>query len=501
LASERHPEFIPGQIDPEDFEPPLIQAESPLQSKPLHEIHVGKYHKSIPSHYCLVDATIIVALNFLIDFFYEQLFFSLYWPITLVTCALFFLISLFTGIYRHGDRMSFSTHCINIFFTWFGTTLILFLFFFVTKTSNDYSRLVFVNWFISVPICISLWHYFLFIHNFLTEAKQTFRAVIVGKDQHGVEIADMINQRGDLNLKIYGFYDHVVDSDENAYIEREYHRTLGNLSDLIEDAKSGSFHLVYLNLPFEDKKTIYDLTQQLSDSTVSLYFMIPKVLSTVYLTPSFHQLNQHYAFSIFESPFSGIDNIIKRVEDVALSLLILTLISPLLLIVALAVKFTSKGPILFKQKRYGMAGKPFGIYKFRSMTVQENDAHVKQAVKHDPRLTALGGFMRKYSIDELPQFFNVLKGDMSVVGPRPHANVHNEFYRKRISGYMLRHKVLPGITGLAQVNGCRGITDTEDQMEARIRYDLKYIKDWSVALDLQIIFKTLFKVFHDPKAF
>jgi putative colanic acid biosynthesis UDP-glucose lipid carrier transferase len=501
LPTDHQPEFIPGQFDPMNWEsnkyvdPTLFSSPSSDQ-----EIHVGKYHKSIPAKYSIVDGLIIVLTNFLIDFFYDQMFFVLYWPIMIVTCICFYFCSLFTAIYRHGDHNSFATHCMKITLTWVSTTFLLFLFAFASKTTEQYSRIVFINWFISVPACICLWHYFLFKHNFLTEIKETFRAIIVGKDKQGVEISNLINQRQDLNFKIYGFYDREAKEDQYGSLEREYHRTLGNLDDLVDDAKSGSFHLVYLNLPFEDKEAIYELTQKLSDSTVSVYFMIPKVLSSVYLTPNFHQLDQHYAISIFESPFTGREMLIKRIEDILLSLFIIILISPLLCLTALAVKLTSRGPVLFKQKRYGMSGKPFGIYKFRSMTVQENDKDVKQAVKHDPRLTAIGGLLRKYSIDELPQFFNVLLGEMSIVGPRPHANVHNEFYRKRIQGYMLRHKVLPGITGLAQINGCRGITDTEEKMERRIRYDLKYIKDWSVALDLQIIVSTAFKVFHDPKA-
>ena len=165
-----------------------------------------------------------------------------------------------------------------------------------------------------------------------------------------------------------------------------------------------------------------------------------------------------------------------------------------MLATAIAVKVTSKGPVIFKQRRYGADGKSIMVYKFRSMTVMEDGDTVKQAQKNDQRLTPIGGFLRKSSLDELPQFLNVLEGSMSIVGPRPHANAHNEYYRKLIKGYMIRHKVRPGITGWAQVNGCRGETDTLDKMEQRIRYDLDYLRHWSLFMDLKIIFMTVAQV-------
>ncbi|HBX2594003.1 TPA: exopolysaccharide biosynthesis polyprenyl glycosylphosphotransferase, partial [Klebsiella pneumoniae] len=202
-----------------------------------------------------------------------------------------------------------------------------------------------------------------------------------------------------------------------------------------------------------------------------------------------------------ESPLSGINMVFKRLEDIIVSLSILIVISPVLLIIACAVKFTSPGPVIFRQIRYGMDGKSIKVWKFRSMTVMENDNNVTQATKHDLRVTKVGKFLRRTSLDELPQFFNVLFGQMSVVGPRPHAVSHNEQYRTLIKGYMLRHKVKPGITGLAQVNGWRGETDTLDKMQKRVEYDLLYIRNWSIWLDLKIIFLTIFKGFVNKSAY
>ncbi|ENH1714789.1 exopolysaccharide biosynthesis polyprenyl glycosylphosphotransferase, partial [Escherichia coli] len=193
--------------------------------------------------------------------------------------------------------------------------------------------------------------------------------------------------------------------------------------------------------------------------------------------------------------------VFKRIEDIIVSMLILILISPVLCVIAVTVKLTSKGPVIFRQTRYGMDGKPIKVWKFRSMTVMENDNVVTQATKNDVRVTKVGRFLRRTSLDELPQFFNVLLGGMSIVGPRPHAVAHNEQYRILIDGYMLRHKVKPGITGWAQINGWRGETDTLEKMQKRVEYDLEYIREWSVWLDLKIIFLTVFKGFISKTAY
>ena len=205
--------------------------------------------------------------------------------------------------------------------------------------------------------------------------------------------------------------------------------------------------------------------------------------------------------SVCETPFKGVDGAAKRASDIVLSLLILTLISPLLLVIAVAVKLGSPGQVIFKQRRYGLDGEEIVVYKFRSMTVTEDGKNVQQAQRNDRRITPLGAFLRKTSLDELPQFVNVLQGRMSIVGPRPHAVAHNELYRKLIKGYMVRHKVKPGITGLAQVSGFRGETDTLDKMQGRINHDLEYLRNWSLRLDLLIIFKTIRLVVKDQSAY
>jgi putative colanic acid biosynthesis UDP-glucose lipid carrier transferase len=201
-----------------------------------------------------------------------------------------------------------------------------------------------------------------------------------------------------------------------------------------------------------------------------------------------------------ETPFHGYNGLLKRLFDLFVATMILLLISPLLIVISVAVKMSSPGPVIFKQRRYGLAGEKITVYKFRTMTVTEDGAVVRQATRDDARFTRIGQWLRKRSLDELPQFLNVIQGRMSIVGPRPHAVAHNELYRKLIKGYMLRHKVLPGITGWAQVNGCRGETSEVDQMRDRIRFDLEYLRHWSLWFDFKIILRTAGLVINDDKA-
>ncbi len=242
------------------------------------------------------------------------------------------------------------------------------------------------------------------------------------------------------------------------------------------------------------------LLDDLRDTTASIYF-VPDIFLFDLIQANISTIKGIPIVAVCESPFVGINGTIKRISDVVLSFLILLLIAPLMLLIAIGVKLSSRGPVLFKQGRYGLDGKEIVVYKFRSMTVMEDGEQVNQATRNDPRITRFGSFLRKTSLDELPQFINVLQGRMSIVGPRPHAVSHNEIYRSLIKGYMIRHKVKPGITGWAQVNGFRGETETIEKMQARIDYDLDYLRNWSLFLDLSIIFKTICVVIKGKNAY
>ena len=322
------------------------------------------------------------------------------------------------------------------------------------------------------------------------------RALIVGMNEQGTALALRLRDAPYSRVDVVGFVDSRAPERLTPMGE---HKLLGQIDQLAAIAKAQHVQLIYLSLPMASQPRILQLLDDLKDTTASIYF-VPDMFFTDLIQGHTGTVVGMPVISVCETPFRGVDGLTKRLSDIVLSTLILILITPLLLILALAVKLTSPGPIIFKQRRYGLDGEEILVYKFRSMTATDDGATIKQAQKGDVRITPLGALMRRTSMDELPQFINVLQGRMSIVGPRPHAVAHNELYRKLIKGYMVRHKVRPGITGWAQVNGYRGETDTLDKMQGRIDYDLDYLRNWSLRLDLHIIVKTIRLVLKDEKA-
>ena len=258
---------------------------------------------------------------------------------------------------------------------------------------------------------------------------------------------------------------------------------------------------VWICVPLEMGDTVHGLFYALRNHTEEIR-LIPEFKDMRLLNHRTSEVAGHLAIDLSVTPINGMARVVKRAEDIIVGSLISLMILPVCIAIALAIKFTSPGPVLFKQHRTGSNGKVFKVYKFRSMKVhQEKEGVVTQATKNDNRLTPIGAFLRRTSLDELPQFYNVLQGRMSIVGPRPHALAHNEYYKELVESYMRRHKVKPGITGWAQVNGLRGETETLEKMQRRVEYDLWYIDNWSVWLDLKIIFMTVFKGFKHTNAY
>jgi putative colanic acid biosynthesis UDP-glucose lipid carrier transferase len=303
-----------------------------------------------------------------------------------------------------------------------------------------------------------------------------------------------------LGYNFIGFFDDRVECVNRRLDIQQVGDIAGGFPQLLEKSKSGEIDHIYITLPLCAEKRISSLIQQLADSTVSVN-IVPDFFTFNLIQSKWSNVQGIPVVSVFDTPFNALDGLAKRIEDLVLCMIILPIITIPMLIIAIAIKLSSPGPVIFKQQRYGVKGENIEVWKFRSMTVCENGDQIKQATQHDSRITPLGAFLRRTSLDELPQFLNVLQGTMSVVGPRPHAIAHNEYYRKQIQGYMLRHKVKPGITGQAQINGCRGETDTLDKMEARIHHDLEYLKQWSLWLDIKIVFLTVFKGFVSKQAY
>jgi len=300
-----------------------------------------------------------------------------------------------------------------------------------------------------------------------------------------------------MRVEVTGFFDDR--SSDRLGMEADA-KLVGSLSDMSQYVKDNRTDVIFIALPIRHVKRVMNLLDDLRDTTASIYY-VPDIFVFDLIQARSGEIHGIPVVAMCETPFYGYRGVAKRVTDVGFSALILLLLLPLLVLIAVVVKLSSPGPIIFKQRRYGLDGREIAVYKFRTMSVAEDGEQIRQASKADSRITRVGGVLRRSSMDELPQLINVLQGRMSLVGPRPHAVAHNEEYRKLIKGYMMRHKVLPGITGLAQVNGCRGETSKLEEMEARVNYDLDYLRHWSPLLDIKIILLTVVKVFRDEKAY
>ena len=414
--------------------------------------------------------------------------------------VIFGLVGRFTDIYTSWSGRPLSDEAIRITIAWLLTFMSLVFIAFVTKTSEQFSRVVLIAWLVATPLLLILARFILRqIFSRLRRMGVNNRNVaIVGMTQNGLQFAKDLESKPEFGYKVAGFYD-----DREDRIHRDvlnHYQNLGDFDDMIKSARDGEWDQIYIALPVEARKRMLRLLDQLSDSATPVR-LLPDFFTTNLLKSKYIEIADNPVLCIYDSPFSADHAFVKRIEDLFVGSVILTLISPILLGIATAVKLTSKGPVLFKQTRYGHKGEKIRVWKFRSMTVCEDGDDVTQATRGDSRYTKIGEFLRKTSLDELPQFFNVLQGTMSIVGPRPHAVAHNEQYRTIIPGYMLRHLVKPGITGWAQINGWRGETNTIHKMRKRIEFDLEYMREWSLWLDMKIIFLTIFRGFTDKNAY
>lgn len=387
----------------------------------------------------------------------------------------------------------------NIAFQWLWLAGILLLTGYATQYLLDFSRTVILHWLWVAPTAQVGAHLTLRVAApYLMKLQGPPRgAVIVGMNDQGAALARHIVESTYSGIELLGFFDDR--SEERRGMKDEY-KLAGKIDELPAYVKKHRVRFIYLSLPMTARPRILQVLDGLKDTTASIYF-VPDMFITDLIQGRTDSVCGTTVISVCDTPFRGVNGFLKRASDIVLSLLILLLISPIMLLIMLAVRLGSPGPAIFKQRRYGLDGEQIVVYKFRSMAVTEDGNTIQQARKHDTRVTRLGSFLRKTSLDELPQFINVLQGRMSIVGPRPHAVAHNELYRKLIKGYMVRHKVRPGITGWAQVNGQRGETDTLEKMQSRIDYDLDYLRNWSLKLDLIVILKTVRLVFKDSAAY
>lgn len=350
-------------------------------------------------------------------------------------------------------------------------------------------------YFIPLPF---LYYIRFFIFKYST--KKSMRVAIIGLTDNGLAAENaLMNEYANITLDL-SFYDERALSRCGDIVDKVKSPFRGPVINLVEEARQGNIDEIYIALPMVALHRIRHFLAMMSDTTVDTY-IVPDFYTYSNNMSKLRSIHNLQTIGIFSSPFEGAGSFIKRAEDLVLGSIIMVMISSLMLAIAIGIKLTSRGPVFFKQDKYGLSGQKIKVWKFRSMRVMENADTVIQATKNDPRVTKFGSFLRRTSLDELPQFINVLQGSMSIVGPRPHAVTHNEQYRKQVENYMIRHKVKPGITGLAQINGFRGEIDALYKMEKRVQYDIEYIQNWSLWLDIKIIIKTIFKGFVGKNAY
>lgn len=416
------------------------------------------------------------------------------------------LVAEFTGLYRSWRGVSSEREVFCTLLTWALALVVVGAVGLSTlgislAAWHGKARLMLLTWSGASAVLMIVTHALLrsFKRAFWTRGFNHRPVAIVGVTELGFQLARNLAAQPELGLKLVGYYDDRP-PERSPELPAGLKRRIGGIEDLISDARAGFVETIYITFPMRAEDRIRGVLRQLSDTTASVY-IVPDFFVFQMLHSRWTDIGGLPAVSVFENPLFGVDGVVKRMFDLIAGSLILCLVAIPMLITAIAVKLTSRGPVFFRQRRYGLDGNEILVWKFRSMRVCEDGAKVTQATKGDSRLTPIGGFLRKSSLDELPQLFNVLGGSMSLVGPRPHANAHNEQYRQMIEGYMLRHKIKPGITGLAQVRGWRGETDTLEKMQKRIECDHEYIREWSLSLDIKIMLQTVLVVLKRQNAY
>lgn len=426
---------------------------------------------------------------------------ELFWLIAAVGVATFYVVGAFCGMYRNWRGAGLEREIICCISSWFLVFIALLLMGYTTSLSDQVARTTIALWFV-ITAALTV-----FNRQIIRAVQRTLRArglnarqyAVVGVTELAFQLVKNIDNSPEMGLTLHGFYDDRPPV-RTPRVPHQMGRCVGDLRRLVEAARNREVDLIYITFPMRAEERIRDVLDRLADSTATVY-LVPDFFVFELLHSRWSNIGGLPAVSIFEQPFYGVDGLVKRLMDVVLSTVALLLLALPMLVIALLIKFTTRGPVFFRQRRYGLDGREFFVWKFRSMTVEEKEQEIVQAKKGDPRITRIGSLLRKTSLDEVPQFFNVLGGSMSLVGPRPHATAHNEHFRAMIKGYMLRHKVRPGITGLAQVNGCRGETGTLDKMQQRIAHDHRYIREWSLWLDACILLRTVPVVFSRENAY
>ncbi|MGD0835343.1 MAG: undecaprenyl-phosphate glucose phosphotransferase [Polyangia bacterium] len=411
---------------------------------------------------------------------------------TLIALLVFGFAAEVGGLYRPWRTGTILHETKNALLAWMTVPPALFALWFLSKTTADYSRVASSAWFALTPLLLSAVRIGVRIALRLVriQGRNIRRVAVFAYNEDAERLADAFDSQPSLGIRLSGIYDDRSEDRRHLPVHPGC-AVVGGAKDLVRACRRDDLDAVYIALPLRAERRTGQILAALADTTVSVYLVADLQYYSL-LHAQWSQIGNVPVVSLHDSPFGGMVGWLKRAEDLALGGLITALALIPMLCIALAIKIKTPGPILFRQRRYGLCGRQIRILKFRTMTVCEDGSDVAQVGKDDSRVTALGRFLRRTSLDEFPQFFQVLTGELSLVGPRPHAVAHNEKYRAIIHGYMLRHIVKPGITGWAQVNGWRGETAEIEKMEERVRHDMEYIRNWNLLLDMKILFLTVF---------
>jgi putative colanic acid biosynthesis UDP-glucose lipid carrier transferase len=440
----------------------------------------------------LLDIIAIVGVLYASLVVYGQRWSESYSLTAATTLALFGFVAEYNGLYRSYQSERLGVVLTRLCVVWFFVLAFLLLIGFATKTSTRFSRVATTLWFVATPlllgttrICIRI-----VIRHLGILGRNSRPVAIIGCTPLAARLIDILSGDPALGLSVLGIFDDRVQARQDRPHDLTA-KVVGNVEQLIAEIQKGNIDQVFLALPLRAEARVTDILYRLADTTATVYY-VPDLFAFDLLRARLTSVGGVPVISVFDSPFQGVDGSLKRAEDLILGILALIIACLPMIFVAIAIKLTTRGPVLFAQRRYGLGGREIRVFKFRTMSVTEDGKRVVRATQNDQRITKIGALLRRTSIDELPQLFNVIGGSMSLVGPRPHAVAHNEQYRTLVSNYMLRHKVKPGITGWAQVNGLRGETDITEKMQKRVEYDLYYINHWSLALDIKIMWMTVF---------
>lgn len=450
------------------------------------------FHESLfYSLHRLADAAVICLVTRFALSHTDETGITAFLTIATATVLLYHSVAEFSGLYRswRGTRLRREVACVLL--TWCYTVPVLLGIGLLTQHNATFSYESKLIWIITTPIAMVA------ARILLRKTQQQLRVrgfnlrrfAVCGVNELGVQLARNVERAPEIGLRLTGFYDDRPE-ERTAELPTDVGRRIGDIDELVARARRGDIDIIYITFPMRAEERIRNVLAKLGDTTASVY-IVPDFFVFQLLHARWTNINGLPAVSVFENPLCGVDGLVKRTADLVFGSLLLAAAALPMLIISALIKLSSKGPVFFRQRRYGLDGREILVWKFRSMTCCDNGDQVRQAKRDDDRITKIGRLLRRTSLDELPQLFNVIEGSMSLVGPRPHASAHNEQYRSLIDGYMLRHKVKPGITGLAQVNGYRGETETLDKMERRVACDHQYIREWSLWMDAKILFKTL----------